>query len=76
MYAVYCNFLHCAGICDSVRDFQSKLHFRHFPTNITRPYLPVFLVTLVKNRSGATFIYDQLSRQKYLQKQPENGRLN
>lgn len=59
-YAINCNFLQHAGICESVRDYLGKFYFPHFPCNISRPYLPVFLVILLKTRSGSRPIYDQL----------------
>lgn len=63
-YSVNCNFLQYAGICEAVRDFLSKFNFTHFSMNVARPYLPVFLATLLKSRSGTKSIYDQLVKKE------------
>lgn len=75
-YAVKCNFLHIADICEAVRDVLSKFNFPHFSRNIPRPYLPVFLVTLLKSRSGTKSIYDPLVKKEISTKAVKNGRLN
>ena len=62
------SLLHYAGICEAVRDFLSKFNFPHFSTNIARPYLPVFLDTLLRSRSGTESINDQLVKKEIFSK--------